>query len=268
MSTGFVYSEDYLLHDSGSWHPEHPGRLLAIVDHLQAIGLMQKLKHIAPIVPELKWVETIHSSAYINAVKKACENGYTQLDPDTGIGRDSYRVALLAVGGALAAADAIMRNEISNCFCAVRPPGHHAERVRARGFCLFNNIAILARYLQQKYQMGKILIVDWDLHHGNGTQNAFYDDPTVFYFSTHLYPFFPGSGAKYETGSGNGIGYTLNFPLPAGKNDDDYLEIFQEELLPAADKFRPDFILISAGFDAHANDFLSSMLLTESGYAA
>ena len=171
------------------------------------------------------------------------------------------------MGESLIAADAIMKEKITNAFCAIRPPGHHAEKNRALGFCLFNNIAITAKYLQQKHAIEKILIIDWDVHHGNGTQNAFYEDATVFYFSIHQSPHYPGTGLINETGIRKGERFTLNVPLTAGHGDEDYIEAFQSKLLPAANKFKPDFILISAGFDAHRDDPLAGMQLTETGFA-
>jgi acetoin utilization deacetylase AcuC-like enzyme len=179
----------------------------------------------------------------------------------------SLAAAYLAAGGALAAADAIVAGSVEHAFCAVRPPGHHAEHDRAMGFCLFNNVAIAARYLQRRYAMARVLIVDWDVHHGNGTQHTFEDDPTVLFFSTHQYPFYPGTGRATETGQGRGAGATINVPMNAGEGDDTYREVFQKVLLPAADVFQPDFVIVSAGFDAHKDDPLASMGLTDEGYA-
>jgi acetoin utilization deacetylase AcuC-like enzyme len=170
------------------------------------------------------------------------------------------------VAGTLAAADAVMSRQLSQVFCAVRPPGHHAESHRSMGFCLFNNVAILARYLQQHHGLDNILIIDWDVHHGNGTQHIFEDDPSVFYFSTHQYPFYPGTGAATEAGSGRGKGYTMNVPLPAGTDDETYIDVFEHQLLPRALAYRPDCVLISAGFDAHYADPLAHMQVTEAGY--
>lgn len=265
--TGFVYHEDYLKHNSGAWHPESPTRLENIVKHLDKIGLLSKLVLIEPFEATENWISTIHTTEYISYVADSCKTGVTHLDADTAICADSYRIARLAVGGALAAVDAVIAGKVDNAFCAIRPPGHHAEKNRAMGFCLFNNIGIAAKYIQQKHQLEKVLIIDWDVHHGNGTQNSFYADPTVFYFSIHQWPYYPGSGWQTETGSGAGIGYTLNFPLSIGANDDDYIKIFKNELDPVVQKFSPDFILISAGFDAHRNDPLAGMNLTENGYA-
>jgi acetoin utilization deacetylase AcuC-like enzyme len=173
----------------------------------------------------------------------------------------------MAAGGVLSAVDAVMAGKVRNAFCAVRPPGHHALRDRAMGFCLLNNVAIASRYIQKKHKLGRVLIVDWDVHHGNGTQAAFYEDNTVFYFSAHASPFYPGSGGEAEKGSGKGLGFTLNIPLPAGSGDAVYRKVFEEKLRPTAAAFKPDFVLISAGFDAAQNDLLGPMKVTPSGYA-
>lgn len=264
--TGLVFHEDYLRHNAGEGHPERPARLERIMSHLTETKLLEKLVRIEPYTADIDWIATIHSRDYIDSVKRACQQDYHYLDSDTGICRDSFQVALLAAGGAMAAAEAVMDKKVDNAFAALRPPGHHAERDRAMGFCLFNNIAITARYLQQKYRVEKVLIIDWDVHHGNGTQNAFYDDPTVFYFSTHQWPHYPGSGWQLEKGIGKGEGFTLNVPLSAGRSNEDFIRIFEQQLVPAAQQFKPDFILISAGFDAHLQDPLAGMQLTEKGY--
>jgi len=264
--TGFVYHDDYLLHTMGEWHPEQPKRLTSVVNYLKKNDLWDSLTHIPPYSADVAWLETIHSSQYIQSVEAACQSDQFQFDADTAVNRHSYRVALLAVGGALAAADAIVAGKVKNAFCAIRPPGHHAEKDAAMGFCLFNNVAVAARYLQQNHGFKKILIIDWDVHHGNGTQNAFYSDPSVFYFSTHQWPHYPGSGLKTERGEGEGLGYTLNVPMASGQGDGDYVEVFEQILLPAAQRFEPDFLLISAGFDAHSLDELSGMEMTRVGY--
>ncbi len=186
---------------------------------------------------------------------------------DTPISESSYTVAVAAVGGVLAAVDAVLAGEVRNAFCAVRPPGHHATRDRAMGFCLLNNVAIATRYIQQKHKLPKVLIVDWDVHHGNGTQEIFYNDPDVFYFSVHQYPFYPGTGSADERGAGQGEGFTLNVPLPAGSGDREFQQALSEKLVPAARQFQPDFVLISAGFDAHQNDLLGGMRVTTEGFA-
>jgi acetoin utilization deacetylase AcuC-like enzyme len=179
----------------------------------------------------------------------------------------SLAAAETAIATVLTAVDGVIAGRHASAFCAVRPPGHHAEADRAMGFCLFNNVAVAARYAQKKHGLSRVLIVDWDVHHGNGTQNIFYDDPTVFYFSTHQYPFYPATGSTAEEGAGLGEGTTLNCPLPAGAGDREILDRFENKLLPAADAFKPEFIFISAGFDAHEEDPLAGLRVTEKGYA-
>ncbi|OQX85347.1 histone deacetylase, partial [candidate division KSB1 bacterium 4484_87] len=253
---------------AGDFHPESPQRLEAILSHLKQSTLWEKLIHITPQPADLECIENIHDVNYIASVREACTNGMTHLDADTGICTRSYEIALLAAGAGITAADKIISGDIDNAFCATRPPGHHAEFNHAMGFCLFNNIAILARYLQQKHKIERILIIDWDVHHGNGTQNAFYDDPSVFYFSIHQWPYYPGSGAESERGSEKGFGFTLNVPIRSGAGDQDYIDAFVKKLIPAVRKFEPQFLLISAGFDAHKDDPLAGMHLTETGFTA
>ena len=266
--TGLVYDDIYLEHKVTPGHPERPERLTAIVDRLKATGLYAQLLHLSPRAAELEWITTVHSQRYAERVKQSCENGVQYLDSmDTPISPKSYQAALAAAGGMLCAIDAIMQKKVRNVFCAVRPPGHHATEGQAMGFCLFNNIAIGTRYIQKKHNLAKVLIVDWDVHHGNGTQAAFYDDPSVLYFSVHQYPFYPGTGSAAEKGSGKGLDCTINVPLPAGSTDADYLTVFEEKLKPAALAFRPDFVLISAGFDAHEHDLLGGMRVTTQGFA-
>ena len=210
----------------------------------------------------------MHEASYLTSLKsRAPVSGRVSLDPDTSISAGSLPAAYLAAGGVLAAADAIMAGTVDHAFCAIRPPGHHAESDRAMGFCLFNNVAIAARYLQRRHGVARVLIVDWDVHHGNGTQHTFDDDPSVLFFSTHQYPHYPGTGRATERGKGKGEGLTINVPMSAGQGDEDYREIFERVLVPAADAYKPEFVLISAGFDAHRDDPLASMGLTEEGYA-
>jgi acetoin utilization deacetylase AcuC-like enzyme len=263
-----MYHPDYLQHDMGVGHPESPDRLRAILARLERSGTMERLTKIEPMPATDEWITQVHLPSYVAALRaRAPASGRVKLDADTAMSPGSLPAAYLAVGGVLAAADAIMAGRVSNAFCAVRPPGHHAERDRAMGFCLFNNVAIAARYFQRRHGLAHVLIVDWDVHHGNGTQQAFEDDPTVLFFSTHQYPHYPGTGLASERGRGCGEGLTINVPMEAGAGDEEYRAVFQKVLVPAADAFKPDVVVISAGFDAHRDDPLANMGLTEDGYA-
>ena len=266
--TGFLYDDIYLKHLTGDGHPERPERLTAIVNRLKDKGIYEQLHSLSGVPAGKEWLTTVHTSGYVDRVKNSWQNGVRHLDtPDVPISEHSYEAALMAAGGTLVAVDAVVAGTIKNAFCAVRPPGHHALGEAAMGFCIFNNVAIAARYIQKKHKLAKVLIVDWDVHHGNGTQAAFYDDATVLYFSVHQYPFYPGSGAASEKGTGKGSGFTINVPLAQGSGDGDYIRIFKETLQPAAVDFDPDFVLISAGFDAHEDDLLGSMKVTTEGFA-
>jgi acetoin utilization deacetylase AcuC-like enzyme/formylglycine-generating enzyme required for sulfatase activity len=265
--TGFVYQDIYLQHKTGSGHPETPQRLEAIVQRLNPASSSMQLLAPRSSSYSLEWVKAIHTPEYVKRVRDSCQEGVKYMDSvDTPISSESYEAALAAVGGVLSAVDEVMAGNVSNAFCAIRPPGHHALKDRAMGFCLFNNVAIGARYVQKKCGLSKVLIVDWDVHHGNGTQAAFYDDPTVLYFSTHQYPFYPGTGSEEERGTGKGLGYNINVPLPAGSGDEEYIKAFKEILKPRALQFKPDFVLISAGFDAHKDDLLGGMNVTVKGF--
>jgi acetoin utilization deacetylase AcuC-like enzyme/formylglycine-generating enzyme required for sulfatase activity len=266
-STGFVFDDVYLRHRVTEGHPERPERLTAIVQRLKETGLYDRLTHIAPAPAEPKWLQTIHTPAYIERVERSCKEGDRYLDSaDVPISTMSFEAAVTAAGGVLAAVDAVKRGDVRNAFCAVRPPGHHALSDEAMGFCIFNNVAIGTRYAQQKHGLTKVLIVDWDVHHGNATQAAFYDDPNVLYFSVHQYPFYPGSGTEEERGSAGGKDLVVNVPLPAGSGDDVFIAAFEDELRPAALAFDPDFTFISAGFDAHEDDTLGGMRVTAEGF--
>ena len=266
--SGLVYDPRYLDHDMGGGHPESPNRLRAIMQRLEQSGTAARLTRIDPRKAEDEWITQIHTSSYLAMLKThAPTSGRVALDPDTSMSPGSLTAAYLAAGGALAAVDAIMNRQVDHVFCAVRPPGHHAEAGRAMGFCLFNNVAIAARYMQKKYGVKRALIVDWDVHHGNGTQHSFEDDCSLLFFSTHQYPHYPGTGRESERGRAAGEGFTINVPMEAGEGDEEYRAVFQKFLVPAADAFKPEFVIISAGFDAHKDDPLASMGLTEEGYA-
>lgn len=264
---GFVTHPDYEDHRTGMTHPERPERLQAILRHLDRTGIRKDLVAIAPRTADAESIERVHDAAYIRHVESFCRSGRAIIDSiDTEISERSYHASLLATGGAMAAADAVMEGTVAHAFCAVRPPGHHALKDAAMGFCLFNSVAVTARHLQARHGLERVLIVDWDVHHGNGTQDAFYEDPSVFFFSIHQFPFYPGTGSLGERGSGAAEGTTLNAPMAAGGTDDDYLRVFDSTLAPAVARFAPQFILISAGFDAHREDPLAGMSLSEAGY--
>ena len=263
MATGLHYDGRYLLHDPGSGHPECRERLQGTWDHLTRQSWSNSLIRIETHIPDAAWLYQVHTKEYIDRVRQACADNYPYLDSmDVGICKDSFDVAMLAAGAPLSLADNIIAGTIQNGFGLIRPPGHHAEKDLALGFCLFNNVAILARYLQKQHGLDKVMILDWDVHHGNGTQHMFEEDPAVLYISTHQYPFYPGTGAASETGIGRGNGATLNCPMPAGSTDQDYEGIFRQKVLPKVEEFRPEFIIVSAGFDAHKEDPLAGMCLS------
>lgn len=267
--TGFVYDDRYLLHTTGGHHPESPERLQAIVQGLTDSGLLEKLIPIQPEMADQRWIEAVHHVRYIMRFDDACVMGMPDLDhQENAICRDSYEAALLAAGGVITAIDEMMEGRIDNAFCAVRPPGHHAETDKAMGFCFFNNVAIGARYLQKKWGIERVGIIDFDVHHGNGTQHIFENDPTVYYYSIHEHPSFayPGTGRDFEKGTGQGDGFTLNSPVLPGRGDEEYRKKIMQDLVPAFKKFEPEAILLSAGFDAHASDMMSGVNLSTEGY--
>jgi len=267
--TGFLYDERYLLHDTGPGHPESPERLKAICQGIKDADLLSKLTIIQASRADLKWIETVHAKHYIERFEAACRAGNSMLDyPDNQMCAETFETALLAVGGVLDAAGRVMTGKLDNVFCAVRPPGHHAEYDHAMGFCYFNNAAIAARYLQIEWGIQRVGIVDFDVHHGNGTQHIFEEDPDVFYYSIHQHPTFafPGTGRAFETGSGEGDGSTRNYPVLPGDGDKEYLGLIQRDLIPVIEAFSPEVIIVSAGFDAHVDDDMSDIKLSTQGY--
>jgi acetoin utilization deacetylase AcuC-like enzyme len=263
MKVGFVYDEGYLLHHLDG-HPENKYRLEAVIEGMSEKGLFSRVEPIKPTPADIDLISLNHDPQYIEEVIYASRSGEGWLDPDTYVNEYTFKAASLAVGGVVEASKLLLKGEVEGVFCAVRPPGHHAEYSKAMGFCIFNNVAIAAKYLLTK-GLEKIFIVDFDAHHGNGTQHAFYTDPRVFYFSTHQYPFYPGTGSAEEIGAGEGIGTTLNIPMPFGADDKLYKEAYGKTFVEAVKGFDPQFIIVSAGYDLHADDPLTGLKVSDSG---
>lgn len=266
--TGIVRDERFMEHQMGPYHPESPERLEVIYAMLDGADMQGGFREVPVRRAEMEELLLIHSPEYVEELVATEGKEYTYLDPDTQTSSGSYEAALLAAGGMCEAISLVHSGELDNAFALVRPPGHHAEKTRAMGFCLFNNVAVAAEYLLRRHGLKKVLVVDWDIHHGNGTQNAFIARDDVLYFSTHQFPHYPGTGHWIEAGMGKGEGFTLNVPLYRGKTDEDYLYIFRNILAPAARQFDPDAILVSAGFDVAASDPLGGMDITALGFAA
>lgn len=265
--TAVVYSPNYRKHLTGPGHPECPQRVDAVMDALEADRLGFELIRLTPRPAEREEILLCHSEDYFDLAGREIASGAHCLSTgDTNVCADSLDVALLAAGGVLTAVDAVSAERVANAFCAVRPPGHHATCNGGMGFCVFNNAAIAARYAQKKHNIKRVLIVDWDVHHGNGTQDIFYEDGSVFYFSTHQWPHYPGTGRPEEKGKGSGLGMTMNFPFGAGAGGDEITGAFIDGLLPAMDDFKPEFVVISAGFDSRAGDPLSGFRLTDNDF--
>ncbi|MBB6428612.1 histone deacetylase family protein [Algisphaera agarilytica] len=269
MTTGLIYDDRFLEHDTGPGHPERPDRLRAIVSALQASGLWAQLNHLAFEPATATQLQRLHPQDYIDRVHDACVAGLPYIDvPDSAISEGSAEIAVLAAGGVLRATEAVMWGEVDNAFCAIRPPGHHAERDRSMGFCLFGNVALAAESLITDHGLERVAIVDFDVHHGNGTQHLLEHRGDILFVSVHEHPDhqYPGTGYEHETGIGDGEGATLNVPLPPGSDDTAYRAAFDQTILPKIDAFAPQFVLFSAGFDAGTADPLGGMRLSTDGF--
>jgi histone deacetylase 6 len=266
LPTGLVYDERFLLHEAPHDHPEHPGRLTAIWEHLRAGELLERCVRVAAREATREELVAVHTEVHVDAVESTARASAVHIDADTYANRHSALAARLAAGSVADLAARVVRGELGSAFALVRPPGHHAESGRAMGFCLFNNVAVATRVAQRE-GAHRVLIADWDVHHGNGTQEIFYEDPEVLYLSIHEWPLYPGTGAVLEVGGGAGRGHTVNLPYPAGLGDAEYLWAFDRLFLPIARAFGPDLVLVSCGFDASENDPLAMMRVTRAGFA-
>jgi acetoin utilization deacetylase AcuC-like enzyme len=266
--TGLIHDAACEQHDPGPGHPEAPERCAAAVRGIESVVPSSRRARIAGRPATLDEIALCHERGYIEGVRDDIAGGYSTLTTgDTDLCGRTFEAALAAAGGVLAAVDAVVAGRVANAFCAVRPPGHHAASDRGMGFCVFNNVAIGARYAQRRHGVGRVLIADWDVHHGNGTQEIFYEDPSVFYFSTHQWPFYPGTGRANETGEGEGRGFTLNCPFPSGSGRREIVGAFRDRLVPAMKEFRPEMVFVSAGFDARKRDPLGQFLLEDEDFA-
>ncbi|MFN7925041.1 MAG: histone deacetylase [Bryobacteraceae bacterium] len=265
MATALLLDPLYKLHDTGPGHPETAARYDAVSEALKPLA--RNTVAIKPREANEDEIALCHARAYIARAKRDIAAGLDQLSTgDTSVCPASFDVAVKATGGVLNAVDAVVAGKASNAFCAVRPPGHHATPARGMGFCVFNNIAVAARYAQKKHGAARVLIADWDVHHGNGTQDVFYSDGSVLFMSTHQHPWYPGTGMRDERGEGKAEGRILNYPLPAGSGRAEILAVFQHDLMKAADEFKPDLIMISAGFDSREGDPLGRFRLTDTDF--
>ena len=265
---GLILDPCFEEHDSGAGHPERPARLARVRRDLDDSGLKDRCRIVQPTPANDDQLQLVHDPDYIRRVVETCETGQPFLDSaDTAVCPSSEKIARLAAGSLISLTRAVAGGELSRGFAALRPPGHHAERDRAMGFCLYNNVAVAARNLTQNEGLARVLIVDWDVHHGNGTQHIFEEAPDIFFFSVHQWPLYPGTGAREERGRGKGRGATLNCPLPPGSGDEAFLGVLRDELVEAAEQFRPEFVLVSAGFDAHRADPLANLEVSTEAYA-
>ncbi len=270
MTTAIIHHPVFEQHDTGEGHPERPERYAVVIEALRADEeLWPRLKEVEATPAPRGDVQACHTPQHFKHVERAVSEGLGYLDADTIVSMHSLEAALRAAGGACRAVDMVMGGEAQNAFLPARPPGHHATPERAMGFCLFNTAGVAARYAQRYHrEVERVAIVDWDVHHGNGTQGLFYDDPTVFFFSAHQYPWYPGTGTRGETGLGRGRGYTLNVPLRARTPADEHRRVFETAIEEIGAKFKPDLVIISAGFDSRAGDPLGQLLLADEDFAA
>jgi acetoin utilization deacetylase AcuC-like enzyme len=268
IGTALLIDPVFKLHDTGPGHPERPERYDALTRAFERAGLTKSLLHVSTRPATEDEIALCHTRPYIQTVKREIAAGARELSTgDTTISPKSWDVALDAAGGLMNCVDVVFEKKAANAFCAVRPPGHHARPNQGMGFCIFNNVAVAARYAQRKHGIERVLIADWDVHHGNGTQDTFYTDGSVFFFSTHQSPWYPGTGDAHETGEDQGKGCTLNYPLPAGAGRREILGAFQEGLIRAAEHFKPDLVLTSAGFDSRLGDPLGRFTLSDQDFA-
>ncbi len=268
MTTGLVTHSIYLQHQTGHAHPERPARVEAVLNELDATQIRQQLVTIDPVQVDEPTLAAVHQPEYLANARHDIASGARQLRTgDTTVCRDSWDVACMAAGGLIAAVDAVMQGTVDNVFCCTRPPGHHASPARGMGFCVLSNVAIAARYAQRRYGLQKIAIIDWDVHHGNGTQDVFYDDPSVLFFSTHQSPWYPGTGAADETGTADGLGSTINVPLPAGSGRRRVMRAVEDKFAAACASHQPEMIFVSAGFDSRRNDPLGGLTLDDEDFA-
>lgn len=265
MATWLYYHKDFPLHVTTPGHPERPDRARRTWAEVQATGWDKKATLVTPTALDRTFLPQVHSRDQIERVSQAC-SGERFLDADTPTCRRSEEIALLAAGAAVQAVDAVVGGKTKNAFCLIRPPGHHATDKKSMGFCLYNNVALAAAWAMSQHRLQRILIVDWDVHHGNGTQDIFYEDPRVCFFSAHRYPFYPGTGAADETGAGKGLGYTFNLPIAFGTPVEQYRAQFRTMLADAAKKIQPELVLVSAGFDAHQDDPIGSLDLSDADF--
>ena len=265
--TGLVFDAAFVRHEPGPAHPESPDRYRALKKAFDRAGLLDKLTHIAARPATDDDLHLCHTRAYLATVRHdIARRSATLSTGDTAIGEHTMEVAALAAGASMAGVDAVMTGRARNAFAAVRPPGHHATASRGMGFCVFNNAAIAARHARKAYGLERVLIVDWDVHHGNGTQDIFYEDHSVFYFSTHQWPWYPGTGSADETGAGSGKGTTMNCPFPAGSGHAEIAGAFRKKLVPAMAAYRPELVILSAGFDSRRGDPLGRFVLRDGDF--